>query len=252
MVDPVEIREALHEVVGVPLEDHLDALVVRLEHEGAGADHRIRMVEVLELVLRLAGQDRAEARAREVVEERGVRLLQRDPHGVAVHRVDRLHRLEALPEARLGHEALERVLHVLGGDLAPVHRGLVVEAHTFPEGERVDLAVLGHRPLLGQVGQDGEVGGRLLLRPVGEPDELAVGQAHVGMREEADREVRVQSGRLPLRDPDHPAALGRLGRRGVSGEDRENAATRIARRTERALRCAMGRFSSPLDEGQVR
>src|SRR5882672_8531781 len=71
----VEVGEALHEVVGVPLEDHLDALVVRLEHERSGADYRIRVVEVLELVLRLAGEDRAEARARQVIEEGRVRFF---------------------------------------------------------------------------------------------------------------------------------------------------------------------------------
>src|SRR5262245_49973883 len=71
---------------------------------------------------------------------------------------------------------LERVLHVLGIDLAADHRGLVVELDALAQREGVDLAVLGH-PLLGQVGEDREIRRALLLRPVGEPHQPAVGEA---------------------------------------------------------------------------
>jgi hypothetical protein len=81
---------------------------------------------------------------------------QGDSDRVAVYGVDGLHQREAVTEAGLGHEALERVLDVLGHDLAPVHRRLVVEAHVLSKIEGVDPAVLGDRPLLGQVGQDRE------------------------------------------------------------------------------------------------
>src|SRR5437870_5388031 len=106
---------------------------------------------------------------------------------------DRAHRLEARGEARLGHEALERVLHVVGDDLAAIHRGLVVEAHTLAQRERVDLAIPGHRPLLGEIGQDREIGGALLLRAVRKAHELSVAQAHVRVAEKVDGQVRIEA-----------------------------------------------------------
>ena len=135
-----------------------------------------------------------------------------------VHDVDGLHRLEALLEAGLRHEALERVLDVVGHQLAAVHGRLVVEVDALAQAERVDLAVLGDRPLLGQVGQDREVGRMLLLGPVGEAHELAIREADVGVREEADREMRVEPGRLALGDAQHAAALGRLCVGGGTGQ----------------------------------
>jgi hypothetical protein len=209
--DAVEVGQALHEVARVALEDDAHALVVRLQDERAGPDDGIGVIEVLELVLGLARQDGAEGRAREVIQERRVRLLQRDAHRVAVDDVDAGHRLEARAERRPGHEAVERVLHVLRGDLAPVHGRLVVEAHALAQVEGVDLAVLRDRPLLGEVGDDREIGRRLLLGPVREPHELAVAQADVGVRQEADRQVWIEVRSLALGDAQHAAALGGLG-----------------------------------------
>src|SRR5207245_9727342 len=47
-----------------PRVDDTDALLVGSENERAGPDNRVGMIEVLELVLGLARQDRAEARFR--------------------------------------------------------------------------------------------------------------------------------------------------------------------------------------------
>ena len=214
----VEVGHALHEVVGVALEHDAHALFVRLEHERPGPDHGVGMVEVLELLLGLARQDDAERRVGQVIEERRVRILERDAHRVLLHHLDGGHRLEARGEAGFGHEPLERELDVLGRDLPAVDRRLVVELDALAQGEGVDLAVLGHRPLLGEVGQDREIRRALLLGPVGEPHQLAVGEAHVGVREEADRQVRIEPGRLPLGDANDTTLLGRLS---VGGRDRE-------------------------------
>jgi hypothetical protein len=129
--DAVQVREPLHEVVGVALEGDLDPLLVGLHHEGAAADHRLRTVEVLVLLLGLPRQDRHVRRGGQMVEEGRERLLQGDAQGVAVHHVDRLHHVESGPERRLAHEPLDRVLRVLRGHLATVHRRLVVEVHAL-------------------------------------------------------------------------------------------------------------------------
>ena len=47
-----------------------------------------------------------------------------------------------------------------------------------------------------------------LLRTVREPDELTVGEAHVGVGEKADVEVRVEARGLALGDAQHTAAPG--------------------------------------------
>jgi hypothetical protein len=218
--DAVEIRKALHVKRRVALVDDADALLVRLHHEGPGADDRVGMVEVLELVLGFARQDRAEGRVRQVVQEGRVRLLERDAHRIAIDDVDGLHGLEAVAEARLRHESLERVLDVVGRDLAAVDRRLVVEEHTLSKSERVDLAVLRDRPLLGQVGKNREIGRALLLGPVGEANEHAVAEAHVRVGEKADGQVRVEPRRLALGDTDDPAALGLLSKRPVGARQR--------------------------------
>jgi hypothetical protein len=211
--DAVEIREALHEVARVLLEDDADALLVRLEHEGTGPDDGVGMVEVLELLLGLAGQDHAERGVGEMVQEGRVRLLERDAHGMAVDDLDPGHRLEARVEARLGREPIEGILHVLRRHLAAVHGRLVVELDALAQGERVDLAVLGDRPLLGEVGQDREIRRVLLLGTVGEAHELAVAETDVGVRQKADRQVGIEARCLPLGDAEDAAPLRLLRQR---------------------------------------
>jgi hypothetical protein len=147
---------------------------------GPGPDHGVGLVEVLELVLGLARQDRAEARIGEVIEERREGLLERDPHGVTIRHVDRLDELEALPEARLGHEALERELDVLCRHLAAVDGRLVVELHALSKEERVDGAVLRGRPSLGEIGEDRKSVGSS-ARAVREAHQLAVARLDVGV-----------------------------------------------------------------------
>jgi hypothetical protein len=84
-----------------------------------------------------------------VVQERRVGLLESDPHGVAVDRLDRLDGIEPRPEGGLGHESLERVLDVVRGGLAPVDRRRVVKLDAAAELEGVHGAVLRHGPPLG-------------------------------------------------------------------------------------------------------
>ncbi len=210
----VQVGQPFHVVVRVSLEGDLHALLVGLEHERPGPDHRLRAIEVLELLLDFPREDRHVGRGGEVVQERRERLLQRDPQGVAVDDVDRLDDLEARAECGLGHEALDRVLRVLGGDLAPVDRRLVVELDALPERELDDRGAL-VLPLLGEIGDDREVGGGRLFCTVRVAHELAVDHVGPGVRQEADTLVRVQARRLPIRDPDDAAALGLLGEGGL-------------------------------------
>jgi hypothetical protein len=142
-----------------------------------------------------------------MIEKRRVRLCERDAHCVAIDHVDARDRFEARAERRLRHEPLERVLHVVRGHFARVDGRLAVEAHAAAQVEDVDPAVLADRPLLGEVRHDRKVRRRFLLWPVGEAHELAVREAHIGVREKADRQMRVEARRLALGDAKHAAAL---------------------------------------------
>src|SRR2546425_35707 len=105
----IETAFAIEErvVPRLALEDEPHALIVGLQHEGAGPDDRLRPVEVAELLLQLPRQDRRVRRVGEVIQERRVGLLERDAHGVAIDGVDRQHRVQTRAKRRFGHETLE-------------------------------------------------------------------------------------------------------------------------------------------------
>jgi hypothetical protein len=169
----VEVGQSSHVVVRVALEDGSHPLLIGLEHEGAGADDRVRMIEVPELLLRLAREDGAGGRIRQVVHERRVRFAQGDPHGMAVDHFDGLDGVEADADGRLGPEALERVLHIIGGHLAPFTGGFLWKRTPF---RRVKTIVVGlvHSHFSARSGRM-----RLSLEPfcsglAGEPDHVAI------------------------------------------------------------------------------
>src|SRR6266436_5147576 len=112
-LDPVDVWQPGHEVAGVADHGERHVRPVALEHPRPGADHRLRLLEVAPLLHALAGHDAARHRARHHVEEPGEGLGEREPHRVAVDRLDlrdrAVHRRVA---ARLGQHALEGELHV--------------------------------------------------------------------------------------------------------------------------------------------
>ena len=153
--DLVQVRQPLPEVVGVLDEDRLLVAPVLLHDEGAGADGVA--LEVAVLLHDLARHDHR-PRARDVVQERRVRLLGLEDDRVLVRRLD----AGQLAEEEVGvlelprlvrHLPLDAVLDVLRRELAPVHRRHVVELDALPQAERVREVVL-LLPALGQVRQD--------------------------------------------------------------------------------------------------
>ena len=153
-LDVVGVGQPRHVVVGVAGEDDLDVRLPAIEHPGPGADHRLDLLEVAELLHALLGDDPGRRRG-EQVDEPGVRLLERELDRVLVDRLDLVdvleHRLVGV--AGDGEEPLVGVLDVVGRQLAAVDRRLVVPAHALLQLEDVGRVVrLG--PRLGEVGLD--------------------------------------------------------------------------------------------------
>ena len=136
---PVDIRQAGDEVGGIAHQGDRDVRLVAVEHPRAGADHRLRLLQVAELLDALLGDDGARHRVGDHVEEPGEGLLQREPHRVLVDRLDlrdgAVHR--HVDAALVGQDALVRVADVLRRQLAAVDRRLGVKAHALLELEDV-------------------------------------------------------------------------------------------------------------------
>ena len=209
-LDAVDVGEAGHEVLRVAHERHPDVRPVAVEHPGPGADDRLRLLEVAELLHALLGHDGHRERVGQHVGEPGERLLEREPHGVAVHRLDLVHRAEhvGVGVALDLEEPLDRVDDVVGGQLAAVHGRLRVPPHPAPELEDVGRLV-GLAPRLREVPLDGERAGLDAgAGPVLEEPTVREGQRHV--RLVGHREHRVEVGRIPGPDAEGAASLGRL------------------------------------------
>ena len=220
-LDAVDVRQAGHEVGGVPHQGDGHVRLVAVEHPGAGADHRLRLLEVAELLDALAGDDAARHRARHHVQEPREGLREREPDRVAVHRLDlgdrAVHRGVA---AGLGEHPLERVLHVLGGELPSVDRRLGVEAHAPPQLEDVG-GVARLRPRLGQVAlEDQRAGAHARAGPMLQEPAVGEGDHHVGLVGVHHALIEVR--RIPGPDGQGTAALGGLGgyARGRGGQSR--------------------------------
>ena len=148
---PVEFRQARLEVGSVA--NQHDALVapVALETESAGADRAgVGLVAVgIGAGIEVAWQDRRLGHV-ELPQQRGVRALQPEDHGVRVGRLDRFDGGRETG-ARAGMEAeqhlLEGELHILGGE-----RLAVVPRHARRQGEADFAPVLGNRPAGGEIG----------------------------------------------------------------------------------------------------
>ena len=198
----VQVRLILDVVVRVPLQ--LQRLVrdplVEHERPAAGLGLVQLAAALLDLFLR---DDPAPARG-EARQDRGVRVLERDPvacTGPASQRRQCCH--QRAPERRVRRikNPIEAVLHVGGGQLAAV-----VELDALPEGERVGLPVGRDLPLLGQVRLDAHVLIGL--------DQVAVHVLGDPGSGELVELVRIEPGRLGGRsDDERAAALGRGCRR---------------------------------------
>ena len=165
--DLVDVGLPGDEVAGVPDEGEAHVRAVAVEHPRTGADHRLRLLEVAELLHRLLGHDAGRHRVGQHVEEPDEGLLQGEAHGVLVERLHLVHRGQhvGVGIALDGAEALHRVDDVVRGELAPVHRGLVVPPHAAAQLEHVG-GLVGLAPRLGEVALDREGPG---LRRRGRP-----------------------------------------------------------------------------------
>ena len=204
----VQIREPGQVVVGISLEHGPHAALVGAEDKGTRADYRVGLVQLLELLLNLPWEDRAVYRVGEVVEEGGKGLAQHEPDGIAVQHLNRLDGLETVPGRRTGAEALQGVLHVLGGHLAAIDRRLLVKADTFSQREDHGRGVW-ELPLLGEVRKDAMVARGRHLTSCREADEEAVDEARVHLGGEPGL-MRIEAHCVGGGQPEHAAALGRL------------------------------------------
>ncbi len=211
-LDPVDMGEPGQEVARIAHEGEPDIGPVRVEHPGPGADGRLVALEVAELVHALAGDDGHRVRVGEHVQEPDVGLLQGDLDGVLVGRLHLVHRGQhvgvgiALDRA----EAIDGVDDVLGGELAPVHRGLVMPPHALAELEDV-CRLVGLAPRLGQIALDREgAWGHAGAGAVLEEPAMREGVRDMGLVR--DGQVRIPVGRVPGPDIDGAATLWASGR----------------------------------------
>ena len=216
-LDPVDVGQAALVVGRVADERHPDVGAVAVHHPRPGADHRLPLLQVAELLHALLGHDADRHRVDEHVEEPGEGLLEDDAHRVLVGRLHAVHRGQhvAVGVALLVDEAIEAVLDVVGRHLAAVDRGLVVPAHAAAELEDVG-GVVGLRPGLGEVALELEHarrdrGARLV------PEQPAVREGVQDVRLVRDRELRIPVGRIPEAEAQGAAPLRGLGSRDGRG-----------------------------------
>ena len=191
-------------------ERQADVRAIAVEHPGAGADHRLRRLEVAEFLDALAGHDRDCHRIGQHVEEPAERLLEAELDGVSVQRLDALDRLQHVGRrvALEREEPFDRVADVVRRELAPVDGRLGVPPHAPAELE--DVGRLGRlAPGLGQVALDRERrrrdrrSGLVAKQPTvreGDGDLDPVGRA----------QHRVEERRIPRADRHRAAATGGL------------------------------------------
>ena len=212
-LDAVRVRQARQEVLGVPREGHADAGLVALQHPGPGAHAGLCLFQIAVGLDRLARDDEHRGRG-EHVEEPGERLLEREADRVPIEHLDLLQRVEEAPGGvpRDREEALVAVLHVVGRQLAPVHRRPRVPPDPAPEPEDVGR-VAGLAPRLREVGLERRRA-RAHRRARLHPDQPAVGhgedrQAAVGECLLGIEALRLEAG--DAKDPAPPRGLGRHG-----------------------------------------
>src|SRR3989442_3505203 len=104
---------------------------VAVEHPGTGPDHRFGLLEVAELLDAFARDDRDSHRIGENIEEPRERLLHDELDRVPIDRLDAIdgaqHVRHRVPLD--GEEPLDRVAHVLGGELPPRDRWVWMPSH---------------------------------------------------------------------------------------------------------------------------
>ena len=223
VLEPVEIGEARLVVARVPLEDDRVVRDEPLEHEGPGAGGVL--LEVAVLLHDVARHDGRVVGRGQVREEGGERPLDDEAHGGPVRRLDPVDDRPVGAPGRRGllvEHPLERVLHVVGHEVAPV-----VPRDALPELED-ERGVVDHLPGLGEVADD------VHLRVAAQQGRVDVLRDHpaVGGR----GLLRVEPGRADVGGDDQgAAALRGLGRGGPDGVGaREPQQRERARSEERA------------------
>ncbi len=209
-LDLVDIGQAGEEVAGVPDEGETDIRTVAVEHPRPGADHRLGLLEVAELLHGLPRDDGQGHGIGHHVEEPDVGLLEGHLDRVLVHDLDLVEGRHhaAVGIALLAHEAIEGVLDVVGGELAPVHGRLGVPADALAELEDV-RGLVGLGPGLGEITLEDEAA-RRHPRPRLVLEEPAVGEGVEDVGLVRDGQVRIEVRRIPQPERDRAAALRRL------------------------------------------
>jgi hypothetical protein len=237
-VDAVGVGEPRDEVVRIAHVGDPDVRLPALEHPRPGADHRLDLLEVAELLDTLLGDDPGRGPGQQV-QEPGVGLLEGELDGVLVERLDLVDVLERrlVGVAGDGEEALVGVLDVVGRQLPAVHRGLVVPAHALAQLEDV-RGVVGLGPRLGEVALD-RVRRRLDRRAGLHLHEPAVDEGQRHHHQERQRLVGIEVERVRLeRQAQDAAPLRRLG--GGRARDGRGHGERAARPEEVATREGRG------------
>ena len=236
-LDAIDGRQAGHEVARVPDEREASVGAIALEHPGTGADNGLGLLEIAELLDALAGDDRHGHRIGEGVEEPREWLLQCELHRVTVHRLHAAHRFQHVG-ARVAldaQEPLDRVPHVLRGQLAAVDRRLGMPAHAPAQLEHVG-GLVRLRPRLGEVAFQGKGGGRDARSGL-VADQPAVREADRDLDPIRGAEHLVEERRIPRADRERASTLRglparRAGAQRAAGErggrDSEQTTTREA------------------------
>ena len=130
---------ALPEVVRVAPEDRFDVRLVTLQDERAGADGGLRLLQVAELLYHLRGDDPSAPGVRQRIDQPDVGLLQQKLHGIAVHHLDPVYKVQDITVRipPLSQEAVIGKFDILGHQLAAVDGRLVVPFNPMAEVEHI-------------------------------------------------------------------------------------------------------------------
>ena len=93
-VHPIDIRLALTEVLRMPLEDRLHVRLIALQDEGAGADGGLRFFQISMLLHQFRSDDPHGPGVGQRIDQPDEGLFEQKLHGVAVHHLDPVQRLQ--------------------------------------------------------------------------------------------------------------------------------------------------------------